>query len=607
MKLKYKRFLIMLLLVCLNVGSFTMVASAASKLSTPVITVSNVAATGKIKVSWKTVKKAVSYKVYRSTDKKKWICISTTKKKSITNTSPVAGKTYYYKVRAIASKSSRNSKYSKIKGIMCDLPRPSISLSTVLDTGKNKVSWESINKAVSYEVYRSKDAKNWGVLGKTSNISWIDATGKPGVKYHYKVKAIASNKNANSAFSLSNYRYCDLARPVVTLSEDEETGKTVISWEPIAGALTYKVSRSTDKKAWTIMTTTSNTSVIHSNATVGKRYYYRVQAFCNASSSTSAYSLVKEKICSPEPETELTYYVSNPTVILYEEANSSSKSLFVPYMSRVEFTEPVEKDGKWYQVVYQGKSYYAWIDDFANKYTKEKSSFSYKGSNSYQQETLDQAVDIALNWKTKYVFGQSEGKQDANGYHQFDCSGFVTYVINGVMQKEIPVYKLTPMVSKMVNAKAVYNAGFTGEFNAKTVELENIQPGDVLIWSLEATNDHCGIYLGNGEFAHSSMSMSDVCIMPLKGMYLDKLSMIRRLIPSKVTPANQVVTIDPASGTSACGVYKTLGNTQKAGTVEAGTKVTVIFNGNGEDSSSQAYIKMPDGTKRFIYSNNLKK
>ena len=78
-----KRLVLAIMLLCLNVGMFTMVADAASKLKTPEITLSNVASTGKIKISWGAVKNAVSYKVYRSTDGKNWTCIVTTKNKSV--------------------------------------------------------------------------------------------------------------------------------------------------------------------------------------------------------------------------------------------------------------------------------------------------------------------------------------------------------------------------------------------------------------------------------------------------------------------------------------------------------------------------------------------
>ena len=79
MKKAYKRLVFGLLIMCLSLGTFTMTTNAASQLTTPVITLSNNEETGKVQISWEPVKKAVSYKVYRSTDGKKWKCISTTK------------------------------------------------------------------------------------------------------------------------------------------------------------------------------------------------------------------------------------------------------------------------------------------------------------------------------------------------------------------------------------------------------------------------------------------------------------------------------------------------------------------------------------------------
>jgi len=90
-----------LILTGLNFLIFSQVADAATaKLATPEITVANVADTGKIKIKWKEVKNAVSYKVYRSSDGKTWKELVTTKNTSVVNTSAVAGKKYYYKVKS---------------------------------------------------------------------------------------------------------------------------------------------------------------------------------------------------------------------------------------------------------------------------------------------------------------------------------------------------------------------------------------------------------------------------------------------------------------------------------------------------------------------------
>ena len=70
-----------------------------------------------IKLSWKKVSGSVKYQVYRSTDKKKWKRIKTTKKNSFNNTKLKTNKTYYYKVRYYKVKNGKR-KYSNFSNVI---------------------------------------------------------------------------------------------------------------------------------------------------------------------------------------------------------------------------------------------------------------------------------------------------------------------------------------------------------------------------------------------------------------------------------------------------------------------------------------------------------
>lgn len=431
-----KHIFLATLFTTLAIGMFSQVAHAAgTKLSAPEITVSNVAKSGKIKVKWKKVENAVSYKVYRSLDGKTWSELITTKNTSVVNTSAVAGKKYYYKVKAIADKTADNSVFSEVKYRTCDLKRPEITLSTKTENGKTMISWGKISKAVSYKVYRSKDKQNWSLVKTTENTSFVHTGAKAGVKYYYKVKAIASNTNANSAYSPIKYRVC--------------------------------------KK---------------------------------------------------------------------------------PY----EMT-------------------------------------------AYQKEVVEMAKNIEANWKTTYVQGET-GAKNSKGAYQFDCSGFTTYVINKVMVKRIPPFRMTSSLSKLYALDYVYNEGYPGECKVKNVSLNTIQPGDVVFFSHHKANDHCGIYIGNNQFIHCTKSKGGVVLDSLTGTYERDFSTVRRYLPEKVTPANTKKTI-----AKSCSLYsKRENDNSKIKSLSAGNKVTVLYTGNSPESYNQAYVKTEDGTKGFIYAKNLK-
>ena len=304
--MKTKRLLTLLFALFLSLGLLAVPASAvtftedtsqstfAAKPAAPTITLSNVASSGKIKVSWNTVKNASSYKVYRATSKSgTYKLMKTTTGTSFTNTSAVAGKTYYYYVVAVAKNGTTSAK-STIKSRTCDLERPKLTMDNVASSGKIRVTWNVVEGAVKYEVYRatSKDG-TYKLMKTTTNTSYTNTSAKPAKTYYYKVKAIASKSSADSAYSSVKSRTCDLAQPVITVGHKESTGKTRITWEPIEGATQYtlyiyRIHENTDEQLTTF--TTDKTAVVDNGSRVDMGRNYWVQASCDVSAATSANS-----------------------------------------------------------------------------------------------------------------------------------------------------------------------------------------------------------------------------------------------------------------------------------------------------------------------------
>ncbi|MBR2131648.1 MAG: hypothetical protein IJ955_03770, partial [Oscillospiraceae bacterium] len=106
----------------------TVNAAASSKipLTAPIVTVSNKASTGKIVLTWDKVSGAEKYEIWRALKGGTYSKIFTTTGTSLTNTSPVAGKIYYYKVRAIAG--DRKGPFSAAVSRTCDLAQPVITV-----------------------------------------------------------------------------------------------------------------------------------------------------------------------------------------------------------------------------------------------------------------------------------------------------------------------------------------------------------------------------------------------------------------------------------------------------------------------------------------------
>lgn len=192
----------------------------------PSVTASNVASTGKVKISWYKKANASKYYVYRSTSQKgTYKLIKKTTATTYTDTAATPGKLYYYKVKAV-SKAGKFMAWSDVVNRTCDLARPTIvSAKKVTATSKIKIIWKDVKNANRYEVYRGIGDGNYTKIaafdtkmntGKTHYcINSKNMT--PNVKYYYKIKAINTNNiGADSALSLA----------VSCMAGSASTGKT---------------------------------------------------------------------------------------------------------------------------------------------------------------------------------------------------------------------------------------------------------------------------------------------------------------------------------------------------------------------------------------------
>ena len=185
-----------------NKGEFSKIVSRTCDLAQPKVKATNVSSSGKIKLTWDKIDGAVKYEVYRATSKSgTYKLIKTTTSTSFTNTSATAGKTYYYKVKAIASSSSANSAYSEVVSRTCDLARPEITVK-LSSKGNPSLSWDKVDGAVKYEVYRATSKSGtYKLIKTTTSTIFTNTSVTEGKTYYYKVKAIASKSSANSAYS----------------------------------------------------------------------------------------------------------------------------------------------------------------------------------------------------------------------------------------------------------------------------------------------------------------------------------------------------------------------------------------------------------------------
>ena len=184
-------------------GQLSKVVSRTCDCAAPVVKGGNDASTGHVKLSWSKVAGASKYEIWRAESKNgTYTRMYTTVYTTYTNTSSKAGRTYYYKVKAISERTSyANSAFSKIVERTCDCARPSVKIS--LSNGDPRLTWSAVSGADKYIIYRatSKDG-TYTKMYTTSNKSYTNTSAKAGKTYYYKVIAVSNmSQYANSAYS----------------------------------------------------------------------------------------------------------------------------------------------------------------------------------------------------------------------------------------------------------------------------------------------------------------------------------------------------------------------------------------------------------------------
>lgn len=249
-----------------------------------------------IKVTWKKVDGASGYYVYRKADGEKYYKqiaeVNGNKTFSSTDLSATTGVKYQYTVRAYRN---RNGKpYAGLydsKGVTATActkaPTIKSGVSTVSD--KLKLTWNKVNGASGYNVYRKlendKSYKLIKTINGNGNVEFTDSGLKCGVKYYYRVNGFRTVDSKNYE-GLGSKDYLGLTTPAQpALKSAKSLGYNTISieWTKVEGATGYDIYRKATGTYSKIGTVDKQSTVTFKDekAVTGVRYQYTVRAFYN--------------------------------------------------------------------------------------------------------------------------------------------------------------------------------------------------------------------------------------------------------------------------------------------------------------------------------------
>lgn len=245
-------------------------------------------------LTWNSVKGATGYKVFRSTSKNGNYTEISNNPSIGTNTSYMdnsnleSGKTYYYKVRAIAT-NYENDDYSEIVSVTIPVSKPRISSIVSKSYNSIELTWDKVSDSSSYIIYRSTDKdkgyKSLGTIEPSSNVIYTDSNLTTGTTYYYKVRAY---KNVDGKQIFSSYSDYKSIKPIPTAPISITAGSNrynsnKITWDKVSEASGYVIYSATSKNGkYTALKTVSSGQIntyTHSNLNTGTTYYYKIKTY----------------------------------------------------------------------------------------------------------------------------------------------------------------------------------------------------------------------------------------------------------------------------------------------------------------------------------------
>ncbi len=265
-------------------GASTELSANITKLATPVLLKDSIKNTDNgIEFSWEAVGSAASYSVYRKTAGEDFSFLASSYSTQYTDRTAKSGVEYTYTVSANDS----NGGIGSYDNEGCSLKRLDApeGISTITVAGGVKLTFNAVDGAQSYTVYRAADGGEFVAVADVTDTEYIDTTAEKDVLYRYTVSASSDNGAYVSTYNTAGVQGKNFGT-VTELSYEVLANGIRLHWNALSGATGYKVYRKTENDTGYALVKSIEGKAVNTYddtaAQGGVSYNYKVEAFSGA-------------------------------------------------------------------------------------------------------------------------------------------------------------------------------------------------------------------------------------------------------------------------------------------------------------------------------------
>ena len=258
-----------------DINSFVYETKQITRLSAPkILTIKNTIPG--VSLTWTPVDDAVEYVVYRKIDgQTRWEEVDTATSASYVDGDVYSGEVCSYTIDAKTTDGGFTG-YDNTGRTITFVETPTLKKAANTTAGVS-VTWEPVDYAQYYRVYRRVQGGGWGYIGYTKGTSFVDkAKLVSGKKYDYTIIAVIDG--IYSDFDKTGVSLVYLTTPKLTKVNNVQNGVNVV-WQAVTGATGYRVYRKAGSAtSWSYIGYTTKTNYVDTKVSNGIYYRYTIIA-----------------------------------------------------------------------------------------------------------------------------------------------------------------------------------------------------------------------------------------------------------------------------------------------------------------------------------------